>query len=313
MLAIAVSTPAVAYADAPGPTDFESRIVGIEPSVEGLQVSVIGGDSFLQLEVQPGTAVSVPGYRGEPFVEFDADGTVRENRASPTYFESQSKRGGDAAPAGVTADTSPAWVVVADDGTYAWHDHRMHWMGGTPPADRGDVVQTGVVPLVVDGVNVEVQVATTWLASASPLPAVLGAVLGLAAAVWKRREWTLFGAAGLACVVGIVQYRSVPAVTGPSVLAWSLPATALIAAGVAVVARRSMWWRLGGQLVAGVELLAWAVQRRSVVSAALLPTEAPYWLDRAATGVAAGVGVVLVGLGLARAVEVVTRPPAAAG
>ncbi len=81
--AIRALAPATAFADAAGPTDFRSRVVSVEPSAPALHLSVEGGDSFLMLRVERGTAVEVPGYQKEPYLRFQADGTVLVNRASP--------------------------------------------------------------------------------------------------------------------------------------------------------------------------------------------------------------------------------------
>jgi len=166
---------------------------------------------------------------------------------------------------------------------------------------------------VVDGVDVLVRTETVWLESASPVPAIVGALLGagLALALWKRREWVLLGAAVLATGVGAVQYRSVPSLTGPTALMWALPLTALLAAVVAVTVR-SPWVRLGAMWIGGAELVVWAFQRRAGFTAALLPTDAPFWLDRAITGLAGAAGLVALVFALARLVELVTRPPQSA-
>ncbi len=77
----AVLVPAgVAHADPAEPTDFSTVIVGIEPATPTIDVDVVGGDSFLELTAEPGTEVVVLGYWGEPYLRFNADGTVDENR-----------------------------------------------------------------------------------------------------------------------------------------------------------------------------------------------------------------------------------------
>lgn len=308
-----LALPVVAAADPPGPTDFLTEIVS--PPIDGLEATIVGGDSFLMLSVAPGTTVEVAGYQGEPFVEFAPDGEVRENRASPSYHVSQSKDGSTGAlPAGVSADAEPAWTVVATDGEYAWHDHRTHWMGGDPPGSPGDIVWRGEVPLVVDGTPRTLQVETTWLPRASAAPAlvggVVGLVLGVALLTGYRRVGVgvLVAAAGAGVVVGLVQYFSVPAVTAPEWTLWVLPATALGAAALAL-------WQSGLvgaalQAVAGIELVLWALPRRSGLTAAILPTDAPHWLDRAASAGAGVVGLLAAGAALMSLISVVTRPPA---
>lgn len=315
-----LAAPGVALADPPGPTDFATTIVSVAPPTEAVHVAMIAGDAFFTVSVAAGAHVTVAGYQGEPYLEFLPSGDVLENRRSPTYFASRTKSGA-AVPTGITADTPPEWTTVASDGTYAWHDHRTHWMGGTPTGARGDVVTNGVVRLVVDGEEVVVTVATTWLPRASPVPAVLGLLVGAAAGagcvVARRRgaPWgdaVLIAAAVLATAVGFAGYRSVPGVTGPSPLGWILPATALVAATASVLlARRPAGglFAVGARALAGVELAIWAFTRRSGLLAAILPTDAPFWLDRAATTAAGTVGVIVAAMAAAHLVDLLTRPP----
>lgn len=325
-MALAVSAgtawPGAVHADPPGPTDFGSTVVAVEPAVETIEATIVGGDAFFELRVEPGVTVAVAGYQGEPYLAFDADGTVRENQAAPTFFVSRT-RSGSSVPDGVTADDPPEWVVVAGDGVYAWHDHRAHWMGGTPTGARGDVVARGVVPLTVDGVAVDVSVETRWLPGASVLPALVGATAGVGLAAVsigarRRRRWAgdvvLVVTAAVAAAVGVVQFRSVPAVTAPTPLAWALPGTALVAAAIGSAwARRSATGvlPLGARLLAGVELAIWSIARRSGLTAAILPTDAPFWLDRSVTAAAGVVGAAVAGAAALELAELVSRPAGA--
>ena len=84
----------VAHADPAVPTDFATEVVGIEPATPSIDVGVVGGDSFVELTVEPGTDVVVLGYWGEPYLRFNSDGTVEENRRSPTVAENESRYGG---------------------------------------------------------------------------------------------------------------------------------------------------------------------------------------------------------------------------
>ena len=84
----------------------------------------------------------VEGYEGEPYLRFSPDGTVERNRLSTATYLNEDRAG-----AGITippevqeadADTPPEWEEVASGGTYAWHDHRVHWMDdASPSVDRG--------------------------------------------------------------------------------------------------------------------------------------------------------------------------------
>ena len=279
-----------ASADPPGPTDYRSEVVSIEPPTVGIEVEIIGGDSFVLLRVDEGLGiVEVVGYRGEPYLRFLPDGTVEENQRSPTKFLNEERYGTELTP---TADAGgePDWHVVAGDGAYAWHDHRTHWMNPRPPPGLGpgDRVAEGVVPLLVDGVEVDITVTSTWEDRPSRLPVAVGFAAGLALAVvaWLRRRIAgLLLAMSLAAVAaGAVAYLSVPSETGPSWSLWGLPLSAALLAAMVlaygngfglVTRRRSIFL-----LVAALELAAWGILHWSWLWPAILPTTLPYWLDR---------------------------------
>lgn len=306
--AAAVAVPAgVAGADPAGPSDYATVVVGIEPATSTIQVDVIGGDSFIQLTAEAGTEVVVLGYWGEPYLRFGVDGRVEENRRSPTVAENEDRYGRSSGD-GATADAQAQWVEVATDGSYAWHDHRAHWMSTEPPAgEPGDQVLTGTIPLQVDGRTVSVDVAVWWEPSPSRLPLVAGALLGgfavmIVLSVRHRVAWALAAAAAAAAGIGWWQVVSVPPETGPSSISWLLPAVAGAAAVVALTLGRSLI-SYGLVALAGVQLGLWAFVRRDGLVRALLPTEAPFWLDRgvtAAAAVVALVGIVAGGIGMLR-------------
>lgn len=304
--------PGVALADAAGPTDFKSEVVSIEPTTPEIDVQIIGGDSFVELTVQPGTDVIVGGYNNEPYLWFRPDGVVLENQNSPATYLNENRTTSDmsAPPAGLDPDAAPDWEQIASGHRWAWHDHRAHWMQSTDPvgASPGDEVLEGVIPLVVDGEDVDVTVVTRWQPGASPIPAMIGGVAGLAwvgAAAWSsRRRWPitpwLLPPAVLALVVGLWQYLSLPAATGPRSIWWMLPAIAVTCAigGMMAEFARARFWPDAAVLVVGVELVVWGWVKRDGLSASLIPTDAPGWLDRFAVGVALATGVGFVALAL---------------
>ena len=201
-----------AWADPAGPSNYRSTLVEVPDEVE---LRVQGGDSFLVLEVPPGTQVMVPGYDSdEDFSDWETleqylrvlpDGTVQLNRSSAAYYQNAERYG--AAPEGpVGPDVPPSWETVADDGRVAWHDHRIHWMSPLPPdrisVDGGvqDVLDYRV-PVIVDG---ELTVAVgdlDWVPDPSPVPVLLTALAGLVAAAALGRRSLRAGAA-LALVTG---------------------------------------------------------------------------------------------------------------
>lgn len=287
----------VAHADPAGPTDYRTTVVSIVPDAPAVAVDIIGGDSFVQLTVAPGTDVLVTGYQGEPFLRFLADGTVEENDRSPTVYESRERYGADV-PEYADATLPPDWDRVASGGRYSWHDHRAHWMNPQPPpaAQPGERILEAVIPLQVDGTAVAVTVVSDWLEEPSPVPLYAGAGAGGAAillALAGRRGivWAVLVAAVAAGGVGWWQFRSLPAETGPLMVWWLLPAVAAGCSLAAVV----LGHRLASYalvVLAGIELAAWAYLRRDGAFRAIIPTDAPFWLDRGVLAAAALVGVV---------------------
>jgi hypothetical protein len=302
----------LAPADAAAPTDYRSTIIAVTPPTESIDVEVVGGDAFLQLTADPGAAVQVLGYRGEPYLRFRADGVVLENQRSPTTYLNRS-RFGSTAPPGADPTLPPDWKPVGTGGRFAWHDHRAHWMDPHPPpfAVRGDRILSSAVPLRVDGADVSVEVAVDWLPAPSRAPVFVGAAVAaglvVAAVVLRRRlAWVLLAGAAAAAGIGWWQYSSLPSETGPLAVWWVLPAVAAVSAGLAL----ALGYRLVSYalvLLGAIELAAWVVIRRDGAFRALIPTDAPFWLDRAvlaAAAVAAVAAGVSGAIGLYRASRV---------
>ncbi len=284
-----LASPGVAVADPPGPTDYLSEVTEIDPDLPGIAVEIIGGDSFVLLTVEPGIAVDVVGYSGEPYLRFLTDGTVEENRLAPSKYLNEDRYAAGVIPDEADADADPEWVVVATDGSYAWHDHRTHWMNALPPPGRGpgDQVAEGVVPLFIDGVEVDVTVVSFWQEPPSPLPVASGLLGGLliAALVWRERRLVAVATVGLgvaAAFVGGVAYLSVPPETVPPWSLWVFPVTAVLLAGLVLVrgSRLTATMRRTLLLIAALELIAWGIAHWSWLWPAVLPTSLPFWLDR---------------------------------
>ena len=302
--------PGTAYADPAGPTDYLSEIRSIDPATPSIDVVVLGGDSFVQLQADPGTEVFVVGYQSEDYLWFRDDGTVLENRNAPSTYTNDDRFGGAVPPSNASVDAEPDWQEVASGGRYSWHDHRAHWMQTIRPAGKavGDQIVEGVIPLVVDGAEVDVTVISTWQPEPSPVPALAGAVGGLTlvgAAVWawrSDRRWVVAALpiAALAGVVGVLQYVSLPSETGPRFVWWVLPAIALVASVVGAIAERrdATFVAQAAVLIVGVQLVVWGLIKREGLSAALIPTDAPAWLDRLATASAIVGGLALSALAL---------------
>ena len=323
---LGIATPAAA--DPGRPTDYRSTILRVRPSLPtGVRVEVVGGDSFLQVRVARGHTVVVPDYEQgadtdpAPYLRFGSDGTVERNERSIAAAINRSRYGND--PSATDPHGAPRWTVVAHDGRYLWHDHRIHWMLPSRPeavsaegrVDMGGPNGTWSIELLVDGRPVTVTGELVLLRSPSPMPwLVLAAVAAVALvgvallrvragepAPHRALAGALAAGSVLAVVVGTAQWRGLPAVAGGTVLTALVPTGALAASIVALVARRARTTLVA--LAAAVAALGgWAVLRRSVLVRAVLPTSLPFSVDRAITALALGVS-------LAGAVVLVWRPP----
>ncbi len=322
--ALLALTAGPAAADPPGPTNYRTEIIGLDPEVDGIEADVLGGDAFLQLRVT-GHEVVVPGYDGEElYLRYDADGSVYENVRSRAWFQNQARYGAleRDIPSDTGASVPPEWVLVSTDGTFAWHDHRIHFMSPTslPPVGSEDGVVAYVDPnggeqlttvfaepimIRVDGEPVGLVGDLYYVPDASPLLAVLAAVLGLVVVVGlglrRVRTGVLAGVLGSGVValgVGLPQVVGLPTGVTGQTLQVVLPAIALVVglAGLALKDRPTV--AVGVTAAGAVPLLVWVVVNAGAFTAPIIPpTDWPADLVRAVYG--AVVGAALGALGLA--------------
>jgi hypothetical protein len=313
MLLVVGADPA--WADPARPSNFKSEVTGVEPAGLPTAFRVLGGDSFLEVTVEPGHTAEIPGYQEEPYIRVEADGTVLVNDRSPSRWVNDDRYGLATPPADATADAPPEWVEVARGGRYAWHDHRIHWMtpDQPPPVVQGEPVEvmTWTVPVVVDGEPADVMGTLRWFPAVSPLPA-LG--VGLVAAVpvlfvWRKRPFLAaiiaVGAAGVAAlVVAFSLLGASPPGAGGEFLIWAPPALAVAGAAAALLLRRSRPEIAELPVVGGaVLLIVWALLRLSTLWMPSLPSGLPDAVER--TLLAITVVLALVGL----AISILGRQP----
>ena len=115
----------------------------------------------------------------------------------------------------------------------------------------------------------------------------------------------------MALAVGLAQFLSLPASTGPRPIWFLPPAVALAGAALAWWWRRSTVLAHGLVALAALQLLLWAWVRRRTFTHPVLPTDAPFWLDRAVSAGAAGAAVVLLGVSVAGLAAAMRQPPTA--
>jgi hypothetical protein len=312
LLALGIGVGAVLLSAAPAaadparPTNVGSHVTAITPATAAVSVELVGANAFLRLQVRPGTAVTVLGYKNEPYLRVDADGTVEENRNSTATYLNRTLTGTVDIPAAANDDEPPDWHRVAGGGTYAWHDHRVHWMASGVPPER----QPWTVPLLVDGTPATIEGWYAAESAPSPLPWWLIAVaIGAGAGVagwWGHRRVTAAAvvvAAGLGLPVAVAIARLPASGVGD----WTGVALLGLAAAAAIVALATDQgaWLTG----AGAALLLWAGRRLSVLDHAVLVTTLPGWLDRlaVAAGLGAGVAAVVIGLRVVVRIQTVNR------
>jgi hypothetical protein len=296
-----------AAADPPAPSDYRSVVDAIEPAADGVDAGVVGGDAFLELTVEPGREVVVAGYQGEPYLAFRPDGTVQRNRRSPATYVNESRDGAAEPPAGTDAEAEPDWETVADGGTYAWHDHRIHWMGSGRPdgADPGEWTRPWTVDITVDGTPTRITGTLALVEGVNPLPwLTLGLAAAVAVAIAGRRRPLLAAviaalvAAALAGGVGWSQWTDAPAGSGVSPLLVAVPLAGLVAAGLALALAPRLGRRFvtAATLAGAAAVAGWALLRLEVLWTPVLPTVLDAGLDRA--GTALGLGLALAAAGL---------------
>lgn len=316
-----VALPGVVHADPAGPTDYRTTVTAVRPPSDVIAVDVEGGDAFLRLSAAAGHEVVVLGYDGEPYLRIRPDGVVEQNRRSYATYYNEERDGRTDVPAIVDNDAEPEWDRVGHGGAWAWHDHRAHWMGTEPPLglEPGDSLPPQVVPVLVDGVPVEIEVRTTLVGGPSLVPVVFGLVIGLGSAllgILLGRATTalvllLLAAAALA--IGAAQYLSLPGETGPLLTWWMLPALAVIALLVAIATYgRSRLALLGLTALAAAQALLWALQRRTGLTRPVLPTDLPAGLDRFVTAVVLAGSATILAATLWRLLVTPVDPPTAA-
>jgi hypothetical protein len=311
VLGLPLASPAAA--DPAGPTHYDSQLTGVEPADAPVRFEILGGDAFLVVRAEPGSEVEVPGYEEEPYVRIAADGTVEVNQRSPARWENEARYGPAEVetPADAAADAPPRWEVVASDGEYAWHDHRIHWMSPSlprqvdPSAGTPQPVADWSVPLVVDGEEVTVTGELRWLPGPAPVVPLGVLVLAVAAGLalgGKRSGWVpaVLAAAGLVTLgTGVSKNLGLPAGADGEPFLVVLPSLALVVLGAGLALARREPGAARGSLVAaaaGVPLLVWAVIQGGALSRPVVPGPLSVGPVRAVLGltIAAGVAGILV-------------------
>lgn len=171
-----------AFAHAGNP-DYESLVEGVTPSIPGFSVVVLNGDDRLEAINHGSKTILIEGYNKDPYVRMASDGTVSVNVRSPAYYLNNDRDSDTPVPASADPKAAPQWKVVARDGRFQFHDHRMHWMSkNRPPQVKDTSVRTKIVdwkvPLHVGAADGAITGTLFWRGSSGGPPA--GAIVALA-------------------------------------------------------------------------------------------------------------------------------------
>jgi hypothetical protein len=157
----------------------------VTPTSRGSEIQVLNRDDRLLLTNTSGKDVVIDGYKNEPYARVLADGTVELNTNSPAYYLNDDRYANVKVPSGIDGKDPPRWKEIDQAGRFEWHDHRMHWMAKSTPAQVHDQkVKTKVfdwtIPVAIDGARGRIAGTLYW----TPLPggsAPLGTIFGVTA------------------------------------------------------------------------------------------------------------------------------------
>ena len=197
LVLLAMAAPAWAHGRGSDATNYRSTLTD-EAGVAGLEWRIWGNDEYLGLTNTTGEEVVIYGYQPtdpEEYLRIGPDGAF-ENRNSTAYYLNLDRYARQAPPEGTGADVEPDWVKVSDAPSWAWHDHRIHWMGLSPPpqvqADPAarTPVNSWQVPYRHAGSDHAVTGELEWVPPTSPIPwvAVAVAVVGVPALLGLRTQ-----------------------------------------------------------------------------------------------------------------------------
>ncbi len=189
---LVLAGPASAHGRGSESTNFRSRILQT-PDIPGVTWEIKGGDQYLVVTNTSEQEVVVSGYEKEPYLRVGPDGVFTNAASRATYVNGD--RYGEVAdlPPNLGPEQEPRWAKVSDEPTYAWHDHRIHWMSTQlPPIVTDASQQTLINPWRVDfsygGGQESLTGELLWIPAPSPLPWLAGALLLTAPALLGLRR-----------------------------------------------------------------------------------------------------------------------------
>lgn len=314
-LVIVVATAEPASAHGVGglqPTNYETRVTGIEPPVSQIHVRAIDLTDQIELRNDSAHVVTVLGYQREPYLRIGPHGTF-ENERSPAVFLNRTRIPQREAPHDqYDAKATPRWHKISNAPVAIWHDHRTHWMGTEdPPAVRRDpghihvVIQDWKIPLIQQGRRLAVTGDALWVPGPSPWPWIIGAValavlvVGLCRTpAWVRVMELALGVLIVSESVHVVgAWQAATASVGSRALASVYSVGGIVVCALALVwlRRRDPWAATPAVLIAGLfVLVAGGLADLTTLTRSQLPTTLPDAVGRLTVTIALGLGTGLV-------------------
>jgi hypothetical protein len=190
VLIVVAAAPASAHTiSGPRPSNYRSTVTKIEPPAPGISVRIVDLGAKTQLTNRTSSEATVLGYEDEPYLRIGPSGVFENVHSAATYIN-RTRQGG-AVPEGV--DTSPTlppeWRKLSDGNSWAWHDHRAHYMGTSlPPIVQNSPgkfhhISVGEIKFVHNGVTSTAFVALDWVPGPSSAPWIPVLVVVFAAAL----------------------------------------------------------------------------------------------------------------------------------
>jgi hypothetical protein len=305
------------------PTNYKSRLTGIEPPVPGVTVRVTDLGNRIELDNRSAHDVIVLGYEGEPYLRVGPRG-VFENVHSPAVYLNKTTTL-PTTPLPKTADpkATPEWAAVKSGHVARWHDHRAHYMGTSDPPivnrnrSVSHVIDHWTIPMRDGGRTIAATGTITWEPPPSPWPYLgLAAVLAVAVfAFCRTRAWKWVMCSSLAVlmvlevvhVVGAWDASTVAGVTKFVQNVYSIGGIAVGALALVWARRRSLTAAVPIVLVAAIILLvSGGLAEVTALWSSQLPSTLPWGPVRLMVAVDLGLAI-----GLAAAAAVRLRAPGA--
>jgi len=303
------------------PTNFETVITDMQPTVRGVVVRAVDLGERLEVVNRSSRDVIVFGYDDEPYLRVGPRGAF-ENVRSPATYVNRTSRGTTKVPERADPEARPEWRKISDEPLARWHDHRAHWTGRDDPhavradPDREHVVQRFRVDLEQGGTAIAVRGLVRWIPASSAWPWIATAFVLAAVVVALSRTRLARVAVGVAllAVVALEVLHVAGAWGGTTQGTGARLGASVYAIGAAVVALVALVWLMKRGLHAAAPLvlitglfvaLAGGLADISVLTRSQLPTTLSYDVARIIVAAALGLGV---GLAIAGALRLRSDP-----